>query len=142
MEKNLWAKMFPPERTNENYPWQLWAVGWIAFFKFFLWFVIESSIYNPLFGYKHLLCSIPFLIFSIGVWNMKKWAAWGVSILSIIDLLFFIMYPVSVTAMIFQGPGILSYISWCAVMISGPGGSLFIIISIPAMLKFSKRKTA
>jgi hypothetical protein len=140
MKENLWAKMIPPERMNENYPWQLWASGWIAFFKLFLWLVIEASIYNQIFGYKNLLCSIPFFVFGIGVWNMRKWAAWGVTILSIIDLIFFIMYPLSVTSMIFKGPGILSYLSCFAVMLSGPAGSFFIIISLPVMLKYSKKQ--
>ena len=29
-------RFFPPERMYKEYPWPVWAVGWLALFKAFL----------------------------------------------------------------------------------------------------------
>jgi len=29
----MMQKIFPAERMHTDYPWQLWAVGWLAIFK-------------------------------------------------------------------------------------------------------------
>ena len=68
-------RFFPPARMDREFPWPIWAVGWLALFKAFLWLSYEPAQPGPLLtllGTKYLLNMVPMAIFAIGVWNLKK----------------------------------------------------------------------
>ena len=88
--------IFPNWRMHSAFPWQVWAVGWLAVFKGVLWLATDPNIPSPLrevLGIKNLLFMLPFVIAGIGIWNLRKWSVWGILLLSVVHLLFFILYP-------------------------------------------------
>jgi len=99
--KRLYFRFFPEVRLARKYPWQIWIIGWIAIIKSCFWLftdpvisdTISASVLKIL-GYKHLVYMVPFLICGIGVWNLRKWAVWGVILLAVTELFFFAVYPV------------------------------------------------
>ena len=36
---------------------------------------------------------IPFAVLGVGIWNLRKWAVWSLLILTVIDLIFYIVFP-------------------------------------------------
>ncbi len=95
--------VFPSERMDPEYPWTIWAVGWLAIFKAFLWLAyepVQAESVLRLLGDKFLLNIIPLIILAIGVWNLKKWAAWGLIAISIANLIFFIVNPQTLNAVL------------------------------------------
>ena len=98
-------RIFPPARMSTEFSWQIWSVGWLAFFKAFLWLAYEpvqaDSVLRIL-GFKFMLNVVPLVIFALGVWNLRKWAVWGLIALSIANLLFFIVNPQTLNAVLVQ----------------------------------------
>ena len=137
------VKIFPSERMDPEYPWTIWAVGWLAIFKAFLWLayepVQEASILRLL-GTKFLLNTIPLVIFAIGVWNRKKWAVWGLIALSVVNLIFFIVNPQTLNAvLVVSEVRIYSIIlSFLTLLCNGPLGDIFILCTAASMLKHVK----
>jgi len=137
------VKVFPSERMDPEYPWTIWAVGWLAIFKAFLWLayepVQEESILRLL-GAKFLLNTIPLVIFAIGVWNQKKWAVWGLIALSVANLIFFIVNPQTLNAvLVVSEVRIYSIIlSFLTLLCNGPLGDIFILCAAASMLKHVK----
>jgi hypothetical protein len=137
------VKIFPSERMDPEYPWTIWAVGWLAIFKAFLWLayepVQEESILRLL-GAKFLLNSIPLVILAIGVWNRKKWAVWGLIVLSVVNLIFFIVNPQTLNAvLVVSEVRIYSIIlSFLTLLCNGPLGDIFILCAAASMLKHVK----
>ena len=79
-----------------EYPWTIWAVGWLAVFKAFLWLAyepVQAESVLGLLGTKFLLNTIPLVILAIGVWNLRKWAAWGLIAIAVANLIFFMVNP-------------------------------------------------
>ncbi|MGD2014689.1 MAG: hypothetical protein PVH37_15555 [Desulfobacterales bacterium] len=136
-------RIFPSERMDPEYPWTIWAVGWLAIFKAFLWLayepVQEASILRLL-GTKFLLNTIPLVIFAIGVWNRKKWAVWGLIALSVANLIFFIVNPQTLNAvLVVSEVRIYSIIlSFLTLLCNGPLGDIFILCATASMLKHIK----
>jgi hypothetical protein len=137
------VKIFPSERMNPEYPWTIWAVGWLAIFKAFLWLayepVQEESILRLL-GAKFLLNAIPLVILAIGVWNRKKWAVWGLIALSVANLIFFIVNPQTLNAvLVVSEVRIYSIVlSFLTLLCNGPLGDIFILCAAASMLKHVK----
>ena len=137
------VKIFPSERMDPEYPWTIWAVGWLAIFKAFLWLayepVQEASILRLL-GAKFLLNTIPLVILAIGVWNRKKWAVWGLVALSVANLIFFIVNPQTLNAvLVVSEVRIYSIIlSSLTLLCNGPLGDIFILCAAASMLKHVK----
>ena len=89
-------EIFPSERMDTEFPWTIWVVGWLALFKSFLWLAYEPVQAEPLLkllGTKYLLNIVPLAFLAVGVWNLRKWAIWGLIIVSIANLIFFIFNP-------------------------------------------------
>lgn len=133
-------RFFPPERMYREFPWPIWAVGWLALFKAFLWLSyepVQSGSLLTLLGIKYLLNMIPMAIFAIGVWNLRKWAMWGLIILSGANLLFFIIYPQSLNAVLVESEVYIYSIilSFITLLCNGPLGDIFILLVSPIMLK-------
>ena len=137
-------RFFPSERMYREFPWPIWAVGWLALFKAFLWLSyepVQSGSLLTLLGIKYLLNMIPMAIFAIGVWNLRKWAMWGLIILSGANLLFFIIYPQSLNAVLVESEVYIYSIilSFITLLCNGPLGDIFILLVSPIMLKHANK---
>ena len=137
-------RFFPPERMYREFPWPIWAVGWLALFKAFLWLSyepVQSGSLLTLLGIKYLLNMIPMAIFAIGVWNLRKWAMWGLIILSGANLLFFIIYPQSLNAVLVESEVYIYSIilSFITLLCNGPMGDIFILLVSPIILKHANK---
>lgn len=127
--------IFPKWRMLRGFPWPIWAAGWLAFFKALLWLTTDPVVPRPLaetMTIKFLIMMVPFLVTGIGVWNLRKWAAWGLMITSGVDLIFFIVFPDA--ARIIAGS---SFIGLAVVLLTGVGplGDVLILAAAPSMLK-------
>ena len=137
-------RFFPPDRMDKEFPWPIWAVGWLALFKAFLWLSyepVQPESLLTLIGTKYLLNMIPMAIFAIGVWNLRKWAMWGLIILSLANLLFFIVYPQSLSAVLVESEVYIYSIilSFITLLCNGPIGDIFILLASPVMLKYGNK---
>lgn len=137
-------RYFPPERMDREFPWPIWAVGWLALFKAFLWLSyepVQSGSLLTILGTKYLLNMVPMAIFAIGVWNLKKWAMWGLIILSVANLIFFISYPQSLNAILIESEVYIYSIilSFITLLCNGPLGDIFILLATPFMLKHARK---
>ncbi len=136
-------RVFPSERMDPDYPWTIWAVGWLALFKAFLWLAyepVQAESVLRLLGAKFLLNTIPLIILAIGVWNLRKWAAWGLIAISVANLIFFIVNPQTLKAvLVVSEVRIYSIIlSVITLFCNGPLGDIFILCATPSMLKHTK----
>ena len=142
MSRNHFS-VFPSERMDPEYPWTIWAAGWLAIFKAFLWLAyepVQAESVLRLLGDKFMLNIIPLVILAIGVWNLKKWAAWGLIAISIANLIFFIVNPQTLNAVLVASEvRIYSIIlSFITLLCNGPLGDIFILCAAPSMLKHTK----
>ena len=136
-------RIFPSERMDLEYPWMIWAAGWLALFKAFLWLAyepVQAEAVLRLLGAKFLLNAIPMVILAIGVWNLKRWAAWGLVAISVANLIFFIVNPQTLNAVVVVSEvRIYSIIlSVITLLCNGPLGDIFILCAAPSMLKHTK----
>ena len=137
------VKVFPSERMDPEYPWTIWAVGWLAIFKAFLWLAyepVQAESILRLLGAKFLLNTIPLVILAIGLWNQKKWAVWGLIALSVANLIFFIVNPQTLNAvLVVSEVRIYSIVlSFLTLLCNGPLGDIFILCAAASMLKHVK----
>ena len=135
--------VFPTERMNSDYPWTIWAAGWLAIFKAFLWLAyepVQAESVLRLLGIKFLLNTIPLVIFAIGIWNLRKWAAWGLIAVSVANLIFFLVNPQTLNAVLVESEVQLYAIvlSFITLLCNGPLGDIFILCAAPSMLKHAK----
>lgn len=133
-------KILPSWRMYPEFPWQVWATGWLAIFKAFIWLATDPTIASPLaerLAAKFLITMIPFLVLGLGVWNLKRWAVWGLVGLCALDLLFFIVFPNATRAV--MGSGFWG-ISIVLLLFNGPPGDILILISTPVLVKSLARK--
>jgi len=135
--------IFPPERMDTEFPWQIWAVGWLAFFKAFFWLAyepVQAVSVLDLIGDKFLLNIVPLVILGLGVWNLRKWAVWGLIIVSIANLVFFIINPQTLNAVVVQSEAYIYSIilSFTTLLCNGPLGDFLILCAAPSMLKYTK----
>jgi hypothetical protein len=136
---------FPERRLYEDYPWQIWLIGWLAIFKAILWLasgpVLPESVLKILF-YKYIIFMIPFLICGIGIWNLRKWAVKGIIILCCAELVFFIIYPGTLTYFAIDTTSLFSLLftlifTAVSFLIHGPISGIFILICSPVLFKYS-----
>jgi hypothetical protein len=127
--------IFPKWRMYRGFPWPIWAAGWLAVFKALLWLATDPVASSPIaerMAAKFLIMMAPFLFTGIGVWNLRKWAVWGLMATSVLDLLFFIVFPDA--ARIITGN---NFIGLAVVLLAGVGplGDVLILAATPSMLK-------
>jgi len=144
---------FPPERITHDYPWALWAIGWMATLKAVLWLAYEPVNLPDLtlqwLGYKNLLFSAPFIICAIGIMKRKRWAAWGLVLLSAIGLLFVVFIQDGLWAYLIDSEidfavslanrRISPFFSLAALIGIGPLGDLLILCGAPAMFRHTRQ---
>jgi hypothetical protein len=133
-------KIFPQERMESEFPWILWAVGWLATLKAFIWLAyepVEPQHVLQLLAVKHIINIVPAVIFGIGVWNRRRWAVWGLIILAVGNLIFFIINPQTLSAAMVHSEVQLYTIilSSVTLLCSGPLGDFLILCATPVMLK-------
>ena len=127
--------IFPAWRIYGQFPWPVWAAGWLAIFKAFLWLATDPVIPSPLaeqMATKFLVTMIPFAVLGVGIWNLRKWAVWSLLILSVIDLLFYIFFPVASRYIAGNSFFLLAIV---LLICTGPLGNIMILVSGPSMLK-------
>lgn len=133
-------RLFPAERMDTDFPLSLWAVGWLAVIKAVLWLAYEPVLPEEtlrMAGIRLLLAAGPLIACGIGLWNRRRWAAWGVVIIAAANLLFLWFYPRS-----FQGYLVDSEIQAVSMVLSavmllfeGPVGDALILLAAPALFK-------
>jgi hypothetical protein len=129
---------------DSEFPWMIWAVGWLALLKAFSWLAyepVEPGNVLQLMAYKHLLGIIPLVIFGIGVWNLRKWAVVGILLVAVCNLIFFIVNPQTLNAVIVQSEVRLytMILSAITLICNGPLGDVFILCAAPGMFKHTKQ---
>ena len=136
-------KVFPAQRMMEDFYWPIWAVGWLAIFKAFLWLAYEPNLPESILvmlATKYTISMLPLVIFGIGVWNLRKWAVWGVILVAVANLVFLIANP-----QIFDGFLVKSEVAAYSIILSavvlicnGPVGDILILVAAPTLLKAIK----
>jgi len=137
-------RIFPVERMHEEFPWQIWTVGWLAIFKAILWLSYEPNIPESiltLLAYKYTLGMLPFILCGMGVWNLRRWAVWGVIFLAIANLIFLIVNPQIFSGFLVQSEVLIYSVVLSSIVLvcNGPVGDIFILIAAPVMLKITKK---
>ena len=133
--ENAPFSIFPTWRINGQFPWLIWAAGWLAIFKAFLWLATDPVIPSPLaeqMAAKFIVTMIPFAVLGVGTWNLRKWAVWPLLILSVIDLMFYIFFPAASRYIAGNNFFLLAIV---LLICAGPLGNILILVSGPSMLK-------
>jgi hypothetical protein len=127
-----------------EFPWVIWAIGWLALLKAFIWLAyepVEPQNILQLMAYKYLLNILPLVVFGIGIWNLRKWAIWGILIVAVANLIFFIVNPVTLNAVMVHSEVRLytMILSSVTLLCNGPIGDILILCAAPSMLKHVKQ---
>ncbi len=143
MEKSKF-QIFPSERMSVEFPWQIWAVGWLCIFKGIIWLAYEPNMSGSLLsflGAKYLLGMLPLIICGIGIWNMRKWAVWGAVAVCAINLVIFFFTPQAFSAMLVKSEVMIwsVLLSGVTLLCNGPVGDLLVILTAPALIKSIKK---
>jgi hypothetical protein len=132
--------VFPSWRMQHGFPWTIWAVGWMAIFKAFLWLSTDPNVAGPtaeILAAKFICGTIPFAVLGVGVWNLRRWANWGIIGLAAADLLFFIIFP-NATRQLIGGSHWLLAIA--LLVCNGPIGDILILLASPTLIKYVGRQ--
>jgi hypothetical protein len=137
-------KLFPAERMYPDYPWPLWAVGWLAIFKALLWLAYEPAVPDAvlrLVGWKYLLGAGPFLVCGIGLWRRERWAAWGLTVMAAAELMLLIVMPQSMYAYLVDSEVFLfsAILSVVVLVCGGPVGDILILCAAPSMFRNTRK---
>jgi hypothetical protein len=136
MEKSKF-RIFPSERMSVNFPWQVWAVGWLCIFKGIIWLAYEPNMSANLLS----LGMLPLIICGIGIWNLRKWAVWGAVAFCAVNLIIFFFTPQAFSAMVVKSEVIIWSIllSTVTLLCNGPLGDLLVILVAPTFLRHTKK---
>ncbi len=143
MKVNL--RLFPAERMYVDYPWVLWAVGWLAIFRAVLWLAFEPVVPDAmlrLVGWKYIVGALPFLACGVGIWRRRRWAAWGLALMAAAGLAMLLVVPQSFQAYLVDSEVYAFTVILSAVMLvcGGPVGDLLILCAIPSMFRHTPKK--
>ncbi len=138
-------RIFPSERMRVDFPWQIWAVGWLCIFKGIIWMAYEPNLPDNLlnlFGAKYLLQMLPLILFGIGIWNRRRWAVWGAAVICAVNLILFFLTPQAFSATVVRSEVLMwsLLLSSVTLLCNGPLGDLLVLLATPSLLKHSKRK--
>ena len=133
-------RLFPNWRMAPEFPWQIWAVGWLAIVKAVLWLSTDPVVPSPLaelLATKFLVMMAPFLLLGIGVWNLRRWAAWGLILITAADIAFIAV--IHLIPQLEYWSSLLGGRYWAVTLVllilNGPIGSVLILLASPAPLK-------
>jgi hypothetical protein len=132
-------RLLPNWRMQPEFPWQIWAVGWLAVIKALLWMSTDPVVPGPLAGIlaaKFLIAMVPFLLLGIGVWNLRRWAVWGLLAAAVGDITFFLIFS---DAWRFISGGSFWGLAAVLLICNGPIGNILILLATPVLLKNAGR---
>jgi hypothetical protein len=140
-------RLFPAERMHVDYPWVLWAIGWLAIFRAILWLAFEPVVPDAvlrLVGWKYIVGAAPFLLCAVGIWRRRRWAAWGLAVMAVVDLGLLLLVPQSYQAYLVDSEVYAFSVILSAVVLvcGGPVGDALILCAVPQMLRHTRQKTA
>lgn len=127
------------QRLHVDYPWPVWAIGWLAILKAFIWLGAEPASLPDkqltLMGYKYVIFMLPLIFCGLGAWRMKKWAAWGLILLAVTDLLFFLVSPAARASLALNTTSSVAHVfSMTIYIINGPPSAVMILLLSPALV--------
>lgn len=137
-------RIFPPVRMHVDFPWQIWAVGWLCIYKGIIWLAYEPNVPDNLLsflGTKYLLQMLPLIIFGIGIWNRRRWAVWGAAVICAINLILFFFTPQTFSALVVKSEVAVwsVLLSSVTLLCNGPPGDLLVLLATPILLKYTKK---
>jgi hypothetical protein len=143
VKKNF--RIFPSERMRVDFPWQIWAVGWLCIFKGIIWLAYEPNLSDNLinfFGVKYLLQIVPLIVFGVGIWNKRRWAVWGAAAICLLNLILFFLTGNALNAMVVKSEVLIwsVLLSSITLLCNGPVGDLLVLIATPTLLKHTKQE--
>ena len=143
MEKTNF-RIFPSERMRVDFPWQIWAIGWLCIFKGIIWLAYEPDMADNVMsflGLKYVLQMVPLIIFGIGIWNRRRWAIWGAAAICLLNLILLFFTANAFNAMVVKSEVFIWSIllSMITMLCNGPLGDLLVLITTPTLLKHTKR---
>ena len=129
---------------SADFPWQIWAIGWLCIFKGSIWLAYEPNISDTmlsLLGFKYVLEMVPLIIFGIGIWNLRKWAVWGAIVIAVINLIFIVVVRQAFGAFVVNSEAAIwsVLLSIVTMLCNGPLGDLLILLASPLLLKNIKK---
>lgn len=81
-----------PKRLFKSYPVAIWLLGLLLLLKSCFWLFANPYLFEPGLGIKHFVTMIPFFFCSLMVWKGKKGAIEAALVLTLADLLFFLIF--------------------------------------------------
>ncbi len=134
--------LFPEERLFPAYPFIVWSIGWLAILKSVIWLFTDPNGTAEMLnitGYKYIVFMIPLFITGTGIWNKKKWAIWGLIVICILEIIFFLIYPQSLHTLVLDNLSNLTLLlSVLIFIINGPIADIIILLMLPFVFKFSE----
>jgi hypothetical protein len=127
-----------------DFPWQIWAVGWLCIFKGIIWLAYEPSVSDSirtLLGYKYILEMVPLILFGVGIWNLRKWAVWGALVIGALNLILILITPQAFSSLVVKSE-VLTWsvlLSIVTLLCNGPLGDVLILLATPLLLKNIKK---
>jgi uncharacterized membrane protein len=136
-------QFFPPERMSRDFPWVLWAIGWLAIAKAALWLAYEPVLPEAILkavGVKSILEALPLLACAVGLWNRRRWAAWGLTLIALLDLALLVVLPGSLPAYLLDSETAILSVLLSAVLLTacGPLGNVLILCAAPALWRCTR----
>ena len=132
------------QRMRVDFPWPIWLAGWIAILKGVVWLSADPNIPQwqlTIMGYKYLALMIPLVVFGIGIWKMKRWAAWGLVALCVADLLFFLFFPFAMSSLALNRISLVSLIfTFFVFVINGPVSDILLLIMLPVFFRYATKR--
>jgi hypothetical protein len=130
---------------DTDFPWMLWAIGWLAMLKALLWLAYEPVMPEAilrLLGFKYLLAVVPMIVCGVGVWNRRRWAVWGLVVLAAADLIFLMLVPQSFSAYLIDSEVQIFSVVLSGIMLicAGPAGDVLILLAAVALFRETRRK--
>lgn len=138
-------RMLPPERMNTDFPWLLWAAGWLGVLKAVLWLAYEPAMAPPvlrLMGLKYLLGAPLLIVCAVALWHRKRWAVWGLAASAAAGLILLLIEPRILYACLVDAEvAVFSALLSAVVLVcAGPVGDVLILCATPALLKLTRSR--
>ena len=138
-------RLFPADRMDTDFPWMLWAIGWLAILKALLWLAYEPvmpEVILRLLGFKYLLAALPLIVCGVGVWNRRRWAAWSLLLLAAVDLIFLLFVPQSFSAYLVDSEVQIFSVILSGIMLicEGPAGDVLILLAATVLFRETRIK--
>lgn len=91
-------RLFHPGRLSPDYPFPLWAAGWLCLIKSTLWLCANASIPSWIFLAKYIVFSMAWLVLAYMIENRRRAGFYLLLALCFADMAFCIAYPQSIAA--------------------------------------------